>query len=164
MKIEASAIVSPERREFLVKALTAGAVVCCGSVLGISFAGCGSGSGSNNPASALPAVSPIIDLSSEPALQTIGGAVKKHISGLNNDRDIIIIRVTTTGFAAFTSICTHQQNEINLPSAPGGNMVCPAHGSQFRSADGSVALGPASLPLTKFNAAFDQAKNTVTIS
>ena len=158
-----SPIVSQERRDFLIKALAAGALVCCGSLLGLPFAGCG-GSNANNPVSSLPGVSPVIDLSAETALQTIGGAVKKHINGLNNDRDIIILRVSTTAFVAYSSICTHQQNEINLPSSAGGNMVCPAHGSQFRSIDGSVALGPASLPLTKFAVAFDQQKNTVTVS
>ncbi|HLP16477.1 MAG TPA: Rieske (2Fe-2S) protein [Bacteroidota bacterium] len=159
-----SVILSQDRREFLKTALAAGTVICIGGLFGSSFAGCGSGNSTDNPTSSLPEVSPVIDLASEPALQTIGGSVKKHLTGLNNGNDIIIVRESSTAFAAFTAICTHQGAEINLPGSAGANMVCPRHGSQFRSTDGSVAQGPASLPLAKFSTAYDAQKNTVTIS
>jgi Rieske Fe-S protein len=162
MNNEESVIVSQERRDFLLKALAAGSLVCFGGMFGVPFAGCSKNA--SDPVSSLPAVSPVIDLSTEPALQTIGGAVKLHVTGLNNGRNIIVIRMTATSFVAFTSICTHQGNEINLPASTGANMICPAHGSQFREADGSVAQGPAQIPLSKFSAVFDQQKNTVTLS
>ncbi|MGE5314856.1 MAG: Rieske (2Fe-2S) protein [Acidobacteriota bacterium] len=162
MKASDPSLVSAnERREFLKKALAAGALFCLAEA-GLGFAGC---AGSNdNPVSSLPEVGPVIDLNSEPSLQTVGGAVKKHITGLNNGRNIIIVRESAAGFSAFTSVCTHQGAEIDLPSGVGGNFVCPRHGSQFRSTDGAVAKGPASLPLSKFAAVYDAQKNTVTIS
>jgi Rieske Fe-S protein len=164
MNNEELVIVSQERRDFLMKALAAGTFVCIGSLLSsIPFSGCNNNN-PNNPVSSLPAVSPVIDLSTQPALQTVGGAAMLHLSGLNNGNNIIIIRMTATNFVAYSSICTHQGAQVNLPSSPGANIVCPQHGSQFREADGSVALGPASLPLPKFSAVFDQQKNTVTIA
>jgi Rieske Fe-S protein len=164
MDTKHSAIVSPERREFLQKALAAGAVAFCGSMFGFSLSGCNNNNAMSDPVSALPAVSPVLDLGTDTALLPVGGAVKKNITGLNNGRDIIIIHLNATTFVAFTAICTHQGGEINLPSSAGANLICPVHGSQFRESDGSVALGPASLPLPKFTATYDQQKNTVTIS
>ena len=60
---------------------------------------------------------------------------------------------------AFTSVCTHQQCDIN--SFQNNRMVCPCHNSQFNT-DGEVVGGPAPSPLTEFTVERDG--NTVTIT
>lgn len=60
---------------------------------------------------------------------------------------------------AFTSVCTHQQCDIN--SFQNERLVCPCHGSQYNT-DGEVVGGPAPAPLQEFTVERDG--NTVTIT
>lgn len=105
---------------------------------------------------------PVIDLSKETILQSVGGAVKKRYAKINGGRTIIVVRTSNTTFIALSATCTHQGSEVNLPSD--GVIVCPNHGSRFNPNTGAVMQGPAASPLPVFAAVYDAAKNSVTIS
>ncbi len=144
------------RREFLLKITYTGACMFCSSALASVLAGCGDES---DPVSFDSAV---INIGSEPALQNVGGAVKKRISGINGGNVIIVVRTGDTTFVVLSAICTHQGTEVGLPS---NNVItCPNHGSQFNAANGNVVRGPAASPLPKFTASYNSNDNTVTIS
>ncbi|WP_433238794.1 Rieske (2Fe-2S) protein [Streptosporangium sp. CA-135522] len=63
------------------------------------------------------------------------------------DQKVVVTQPTAGQFKAFTSVCTHQGCDV--ASVSGGTINCPCHGSKFKIADGSVANGPASRPLTE---------------
>ncbi|MFC1541323.1 ubiquinol-cytochrome c reductase iron-sulfur subunit [Candidatus Latescibacterota bacterium] len=92
----------------------------------------------------------IFALSTEKELSDIGGAIKKTFGHHNGGRPVIIVRLGETDFVAFTSVCTHLQTEINLPTDEMQNLRCPNHGSVFSSTTGEVVSGFANAPLQKF--------------
>jgi len=97
---------------------------------------------------------PLLQLTQEPMLEKIGGAVKKRFSQLNDGNVIVIVRISESQFTAFTAQCTHWGAEIGLPE--NGIFHCPFHGSQFSTKDGSVVEGPASHPLPQFKIIFNE--------
>ena len=146
------------RREFLLKFTHAGACMFCSGVLASLLAGCGDES---DPVSSV-LDDPVIDLSKEPSLQSISGAIKKRISSIKSGRTIIVVRTGDTSFAVFAAQCTHQGFEVDLPS--NNVIVCQNHGSRFNATTGTVVQGPAAAPLPKFTATYNANDNTVTIS
>lgn len=96
-----------------------------------------------------------IDLSQQPGLSATNSfllIVPVHV---------FIVNVGTSAFRAFTSICTHQQCDVNDFS--GGTINCPCHGSQFDT-NGQVVRGPAPLPLQEFITSFDVSANRLTVT
>jgi cytochrome b6-f complex iron-sulfur subunit len=75
-------------------------------------------------------------------------------------QSLAVVRTGTSTFAAFSTVCTHQGCDTNIS---GTDFSCPCHDSLF-SNTGAVLRGPATQPLTRFNAAFDATTNTITIS
>ena len=149
------------RRDFLFRLSYGGACMLCAGAATMFLTGCDSEE-DLNPVSSIPlSESPTIDLNTETALQSVGGAVKKRISSVNSGRTIVVVRVSDSAFIALAAQCTHQGTEVNLPS--GNIIVCPNHGSQFNASTGSVVQGPAGAPLPSFTATYDPDKNTVTI-
>jgi cytochrome b6-f complex iron-sulfur subunit len=73
----------------------------------------------------------------------------------------IVINTGNNVFRAFTSVCTHEQCDVNGYS--GGRIRCPCHGSQYDTR-GQVVAGPATLPLTEYRTSFDPATRTVTVA
>lgn len=152
-----------ERREFLQQITISGAcVLCCGTV-GMLLSSC------ENPEEPseqenIPITEgePIINLAAESSLQNAGGAVKKRYSTFNDRNTIIIVRLSTTSFAAYDARCTHQGTVIELPV--NSVMTCLNHGSKFSTSNGGVIQGPATSALKKFTTTFNSEKNTVTIS
>lgn len=74
------------------------------------------------------------------ALATVpegGGVVVDGPDG----KKIVVARVSATEVKAFDATCPHQGATVGKPT--GGVMTCPAHGSQFATADGAVEKGPA---------------------
>ncbi len=65
------------------------------------------------------------------------------------DKGVVVTQPVEGTFRAFSAACTHQG--CTLSSVSGGAAHCPCHGSTFRVADGTVARGPASAPLTPKN-------------
>jgi Rieske Fe-S protein len=59
---------------------------------------------------------------------------------------VVVTQPKAGTFKAFSAVCTHQGCLVT--EVEGGNIVCPCHGSAFKIADGSVAQGPASRPLS----------------
>lgn len=58
----------------------------------------------------------------------------------------ILIRRDSGSLHAFNRICTHLQCLVNY-EAQTHQLVCPCHGSRFKSEDGTVVNGPATNPL-----------------
>ena len=79
------------------------------------------------------------------ALRTKGGFVYSN--------GIIVARTLQDTFIAVSQACPHQGTAVNYNSA-NNTFVCPNHGSIF-SSTGSVQLGPAASPLTRYNTSFD---------
>lgn len=59
--------------------------------------------------------------------------------------DFIVAQPTEGKYVAYSALCTHQG--VPVTSIDGDTLTCPAHGSQFSAADGSVLRGPARDPL-----------------
>ncbi|MDQ1031003.1 nitrite reductase/ring-hydroxylating ferredoxin subunit [Streptomyces umbrinus] len=62
------------------------------------------------------------------------------------DQGVVVTQPTAGEFKAYSTVCPHQKQRIN--SVADGTITCPAHGSQFNAADGSVKKGPATSGLT----------------
>lgn len=152
-----------DRRVFLQQIAVSTTCLLCSSSLSTILSACYSNdNGPTGPTIAVDNGDPVIDLSKETALQSVGGAVKKRYAKVNNGSTIIVVRTSDTAFIALSATCTHQGTEVNLPS--NGVIICPGHGSRFNPNSGAVVQGPAASPLPTFSAAYDAAKNTVTIS
>ena len=149
------------RRDFLTKSSLA---VASAAALA---AGCGDGQFG-------PTAQPVtrggvsLKVSTLPGLSTTGQLVKIP----SNIRDAaglpVLIAVKRTGattFAAVSTVCTHQQCEVNIT---GGIFECPCHGSRF-DADGSVTRQPigtggSATNLPTYTTKYDGATDTLTIS
>lgn len=75
-------------------------------------------------------------------------------ASLNNTGGFLIINsiiIANTGdsFVALSSVCTHQGCTISYSSSS-NNFPCGCHGSVF-SPTGSVVVGPASVPVKRYN-------------
>ena len=62
-----------------------------------------------------------------------------------DQKNIVLTQPSKGTFKAFTATCTHQGCQV--VEVKGGTIRCPCHGSQFKIADGSVAVGPATRAL-----------------
>ena len=124
------------RREFIQKS---GVLAVCSLGFGELMLSCAKKDG-NNPVQPSGDKTYTIDLTDpkNAALQNAGGALKFNVSG--QSRPVIVIRKSTTEVLALSSICTHQGNEVGLPS--GGTITCPVHGSVFDLSGNRIA-GPA---------------------
>jgi cytochrome b6-f complex iron-sulfur subunit len=107
--------------------------------------------GGNNTPPAGTKITIDLTLPENAALNTAGGS--KIVQ-------TILVIYTGTNYAALTSICTHQGNTVGYNSSS-GNILCPAHGSQF-TITGSVVNGPAASPLQSYP--ISKVGNILTIS
>ena len=62
------------------------------------------------------------------------------------EQKVVVTQPTAGQLKAFSTTCTHQGCAVT--KVENGMIVCPCHMSTFRIADGSVAVGPATKPLT----------------
>jgi Rieske Fe-S protein len=104
---------------------------------------------------------PVVDLSQEERLHSVGGAIRRRFAAVNNGEAIFVIRESESTFIAYAAQCTHQGVEL-LPPAE-GIMKCPNHGSLFRVSDGSVIDGKAYEPLLRFTVEYDASVNHLRI-
>ncbi|WP_155368012.1 Rieske (2Fe-2S) protein [Catellatospora vulcania] len=58
---------------------------------------------------------------------------------------VVVTQPVAGDFKAFTSICTHWGCQV--AAVENDQIICRCHGSRFSATDGSVVLGPATLPL-----------------
>lgn len=102
-----------------------------------------------------------------PELAVVGGITADIISGLNGDRAVFISRVAETAFVVFSTVCTHQGCQVDLPEAPGANCICGCHAAEYSSTDGKIILQPLSgsaTDLPKFASSFNATSNVLTIT
>ena len=123
------------RREFLVKAgLVAGGAVLTVSSVGKVFA-------------ASPVEDVTVAISADSPLAKIGGSrIVDSSAG-----KIIVIRTGEAKFVAFSAKCTHKGGTVDYDHVK-KQLACPKHGSRFDAANGSVANGPAEVPLAAYAA------------
>lgn len=100
-----------------------------------------------------------VNLDSFPALKNELGSVRMKVTGMPSSFSQIIITLEGGEYKSVTSRCTHEGTTVN-PYTSAGNinsLRCPQHGSRF-APDGTVLLGPAGQPLTRYNTTFDGVK------
>lgn len=139
------------RRKFLSTSTKVGCAALCGVIAMDFFSGC----------ETVEKGDAIINLEQESALKKIGGAIKKRYEKIDHGDPILIIRESEDRFIAYSALCTHQNIELRLPK--NGVIVCPNHGSKFRTADGAVLDGEAYAPLKKIPLHFDSQKSLITL-
>jgi menaquinol-cytochrome c reductase iron-sulfur subunit len=69
-------------------------------------------------------------------------------SGSTTKAGAYLRRESQTQFIVFSMYCTHLGCPLHWLPPPGDLFLCPCHGSAFY-ADGSVAVGPAQLPMVR---------------
>ncbi len=104
----------------------------------------------------------VFNITTVPVLTLIGGAALQVFDNFNGGREVIIIRTSTTAFAVYTAVCTHQQCLVNN-RLQNGNIYCACHASAFSVTDGRPLSGPATASLRKYETRFDSATNQLTI-
>jgi len=90
------------------------------------------------------------------ALTQVGGAL--YIPHPTDFNPIMVVRISTTEVAAFSTTCTHAGCQVDLPE--GTTINCPCHGSQY-NLHGQVTGGPAEADLEPFSATLEN--DTITI-
>ena len=63
-----------------------------------------------------------------------------------SDVGVVVTQPTAGQFKCFSAVCTHASCIVS--NITNGTITCPCHHSAFHIADGTVARGPAALPLT----------------
>lgn len=111
------------------------------------FAGCSKygssgGSGDGGGGGGGPAASPGAKLAQTSDIPVGGGKIFA-------DAQVVVTQPQSGTFKGFSAICTHQQCTVS--EVTGGTIRCPCHGSQYKVADGSVVVGPATQPLPPVN-------------
>ena len=84
-----------------------------------------------------------------PALGAVGGSVTGHSAGV--PFPLVVLRASATQMLAFDARCPHLGCAV---SGAQTLFICPCHGSLF-NLDGSVKVGPATLPLNPLQVTFD---------
>lgn len=88
-------------------------------------------------------------------LFNVGGAVTVDLGG----QKLLLVRINTQEIRALSRVCTHSFCDMILGEAgtwlpKQQQLRCNCHGSRF-AIDGSVVMGPAKKPLTKFPVNFN---------
>jgi cytochrome b6-f complex iron-sulfur subunit len=141
------------RREFLVGSVTAAATA---GIAAYVFPGC---TQAQRPGAHTATVTVDISQPANAALANVGGAVFVN-NPLDADRAIIVYRAAAGTVNAFSSRCTHQGGQVQLPV--NGVETCFVHGSQY-SSDGTVILGPATQNLAAYTAVLNGTVITITV-
>jgi Rieske Fe-S protein len=151
-------LVKRKRRKFLKYGASILGMTASGNALPLFFSGCES--------TTLKTTGKTFDfdVSSEPSLATIGGAVKKKLDDNNYGNPVIISRVSSTDFIVLTSVCTFEGCSVNIPANPGDNIICPCCRSEYSPVDGHVIKGPASAALRKFQSSYDPSTKILKIT
>jgi Rieske Fe-S protein len=75
---------------------------------------------------------------------------------------VVVTQPTAGSFKAFSAVCTHAGCVVD--GVDNGVITCPCHGSQFKTADGSVAQGPAQTALPSIPVAVTNGQLVATLS
>lgn len=91
-------------------------------------------------------------------LGALRGPDSAHVlNGLN----VVILRVGTSDYRAFSNLCTHAGCGISV--FENRRLRCQCHGSEF-DIDGTNVVGPAPTPLRRFAVTFDAAARELRIA
>ena len=99
-------------------------------------------------------------------LQSVGSGIALSGSVTFDNKGIIVLRTSNTGVRALSRNCTHQGNAVNIDSA-NNNLPCSFQGENHGSIfdfNGNVVSGPATNPLTQYNASLSGTIITITTS
>ncbi len=104
-------------------------------------------------------------------LKTVGTGLAVSLkdsdgNSINGSHLVVIMRVGTDNepdYIALSSICSHDNCDVVPPVDVGENIICPCHGSNFSSKDGSLISGPAPKGLVKFKSTYDPGTKILTI-
>lgn len=152
-----------DRREFLSTSLKTVGISLCAFAIGSLAQSCESDI--VRPANVQPTGEQVtIYLTSEPDLNSNGGAIKRAFGTVNGGNPVIVIRLSETEFVAFSSVCTHKGEIINLPKAGSNVMVCPRHDEEFLITNGAPQTDTAPSPLRQFPVQFNSASMTLVIT
>ncbi|MDO5712345.1 MAG: Rieske (2Fe-2S) protein [Micrococcales bacterium] len=114
-------------------------------------AGCGAGSDTPPPAgSGAQPTSGSFPSADAATISAIGSAISKGeipVGGAKffKDAGIVVTQPTQGSYVALSTTCTHEGQTIDRVT--NGQLVCPAHGSQFDPATGAATKGPAQAAL-----------------
>jgi len=157
----------PTRRQFISNALqSAGIIFCAGSLAGLIQSCESNESPSGNSLNGTQIDFPLNTPGLE-ALSKVGGAAYKNVPNQNNDKDILIIRLTESSFLAVTSICSHQGCSVQPPDTEYSNIYCPCHGAEFNPESGKVEKQPtngSATSLASFPVKYNSVTNIITIT
>ncbi|MCW2941210.1 MAG: Ferredoxin subunit of nitrite reductase and ring-hydroxylating dioxygenase-like protein [Actinomycetia bacterium] len=107
-----------------------------------AVAGCASGAAGSATAPTTPGAAPAkAKVLAKTSDIPVGGGK------IFSDAQVVVTQPAAGTFKAFTAVCPHQG--CTVASVASGKIICPCHGSQFQTSDGSVVQGPASTPLTE---------------
>jgi nitrite reductase/ring-hydroxylating ferredoxin subunit len=145
----------PSRREFVVLGGFATAAVC---------AACGGGGSPAAPSGpvAQPSATPRPPNEVRVGLMAVGATVEATGSLVGQPLPIAVTRVSETVVLAVSRVCTHQGCTVNLPTATGGTLDCPCHGSRFQT-NGQVVSGPANRALSSFPTRIEGGQVVITL-
>ena len=108
-------------------------------LVAVAIAACSSSKQSSAPSS---------EASSSAGAKSAGGVITKTadvpVGGGVIVGEVVVTQPTAGDFKGFSSKCTHKGCTVN--KVADGTIDCPCHGSKF-NLDGSVAHGPATVPL-----------------
>lgn len=151
-----------ETPRFSVPPTRRSVVAAAGGVgLAAALTACGGGSDSSDDAKSgtvSPSAPATTDASSAPADspttsaagggKALGKTADIPVGGgkIYADEKVVVTQPTAGQFKAFSATCTHQG--CLVASVSDGTINCACHGSKFHVADGSVAHGPATAPLS----------------
>lgn len=159
--------VIPSRRQFISNTLHNAGIMFCALSLSNLLQSCEtnetpSGNSSNGIQIDFP-----LNTSGLEELSKIGGAAYLNVPNQNNNKDILIIRLTETTFLAVTSICTHQGCSVQPPDTDNSNIYCACHGAEFSPQSGNVVKQPTSgsaTSLASFPVKYNTIANSITIT
>ncbi|MBE9068328.1 Rieske (2Fe-2S) protein [Leptolyngbya cf. ectocarpi LEGE 11479] len=102
------------------------------------------------------AIPPETPTSRPDGFETLGTVADLDSQGYLSSKEltggpVIVVRDSTEGVVALSSVCTHQGCTVEWKDDA---FVCPCHGSKF-DADGSVAVGPATDALSVYEATIE---------
>ena len=171
---DCQAIPDPSRRNFIKQATTltiiggtAFILEACGGGGSPTSSDDGSGGGDTGYNYDAATGTITIDISKiHTTLQSVGSGIALSGSVTFDNKGIIVLRTSNTGVRALSRNCTHQGNAVNIDSA-NNNLPCSFQGENHGSIfdfNGNVVSGPATNPLTQYNASLSGTIITITAS
>ncbi len=162
------------RREFLINLTKSLGVCSCAAIAGSILSSC---ENFTELTASSQGITKVIDITSPTdipkelhrnLLQSIGGGGKAVFDDANYSIPVILVRVSETEIACFSSLCTHDNcygDDLSVPISMDRPLIsCGCHGSTFDPHEnGKAVVGPAEKPLKQFKTSFVKETNILTI-